>query len=128
MLAGRSGSTCGTLTALKVTTGADWAILTRSALREFHGRATPGSAALQPSAQPRLHVRPFGVEDRVHHRVADVAVRHDQVLPQHPVAMRPKPLDRGLTTGVGVMGAELHGQAAQCLEGVLQQQQFGSRC
>src|SRR4051794_2931420 len=75
----------------------------------------------------RLHRRPFGGGDAVHHRVAQRAVRRDLVAAQDTVLLRAQALDGAAALVIEEMRTEFDRDAIQRLEGVPEQQQLALR-
>src|SRR5262245_44756128 len=82
---------------------------------------------LQLPVEVRLHGRPFAGDDAVDAGVAQRAVSGDLVVAQNAVELGAQPLDAGSALAVEEVGAELHGDATQRLEGVAEQQELAVR-
>ena len=70
----------------------------------------------------RLHRRPFAIDDAVYAGIAQRPVCGDLMLPQYAVQFRAQPLDAGAALPIEEMGAKLHRNKKQLLEGMGQEQ------
>ena len=95
----------------------------------FHPAIVPGHVsrlASRATSRSRSAGHSAG-EDRVHHRVAQRPVRHEQVVAQDAVLLRAEPFDRRPGRGVARVGAQFDGDAVQRPEGVVEQQELRLR-
>jgi hypothetical protein len=86
-----------------------------------YGLRTRGNRrSIQQSLQPRLHRRPFAVDDAEVHAVPAPSIRHDHVVAKDAFLGRADAQQRGARAGVQRVGLELDPEQAERLEGVQQ--------
>src|SRR5215471_7115166 len=85
---------------------------------------TPSPRFLQQKLQMPLDHRPLALDDAEHDGVAIAAVGCDLMMAQHAILLGAEPQDRVAGSVIEPVGAKFHGDAAELLEGVRQQEQL----